>query len=286
MVVFISWVLTRAIKAKTGIDSAIVMILLFMMIAMLIGPGLLYLYTLSFTLDDVVVWEIAVFMSAGMMPIAALIATQLWFEGEPERGSKPPLSSLLDHVSLVRGSYIVLLVLGEFLMGWTFDLGSGLLHLSSGYSLMDVAKELQYSITTYWFLFTMVGEMSLSLFALRKIIRRNLLNVLAVQAVVMLLTPTAIDSKLWETWTLYLEAAVMTGVVVLAVVLLRRQDRDPPTLKYLGLFIVANAIMIAGFLIWVADGDSLLLALSLIAQTFIYFDAVFTGAGLGETFHG
>jgi len=104
--------------------------------------------------------------------------------------------------------------------------------------------------------------------------------------VVMFLTPTAVDSKAWETYTVYLEAAVMTGLVAFALYYLRNTPvRDRPTLSYLGLFIIANAVMMVGFLVWLVDGDSLLLALSLVAETVIYFDAVFTGAGLGETFH-
>jgi hypothetical protein len=43
-------------------------------------------------------------------------------------------------------------------------------------------------------------------------------------------------------------------------------------------------VMMVGFLVWLVDGDYLLLALSLIAETLVYFDAVLTGAGLGETF--
>ncbi len=43
MVAFISWVLTRAVRAKTGMDATVVLLLLLMMVAMLIGPGYLYL---------------------------------------------------------------------------------------------------------------------------------------------------------------------------------------------------------------------------------------------------
>ena len=103
----------------------------------------------------------------------------------------------------------------------------------------------------------------------------------------MFLTPTALSSRVWETYAFYLEAAVMTGLVVFAIDYLRKtRERDRPMLSYLGLFIIANAVMMVGLLLWLVDGDSLLLALSLMAETAIYFDAVFTGAGLGETFHG
>ncbi len=286
MVLFISLVLTRGVKARTGIDAAIVMVLLGMMVAMLVGPAYLYLTTLGFGISDVVIWEIAVFMSGGMMPIAGLVAAQFWFQTDTERSGPPPLYGLFEHSSTLRGGYILLLVLGEVLMGWTFNLASGLIRLSAGYSPADVSAELQYSLTSYWFVFTMVGEMALTLFALRKVLRPDLLRVLAIQAVVMLLTPTAVGSRVWEMYTLYLEAGVMTGLIAFALYYLRRRsERDRPTLGYLALFVVANAVMMAGFLLSLLNGGSLLLAVSLVAETVIYFDAVFTGGGLGETFH-
>ena len=285
MVAFISWVLTRAVRAESGIDVTINLLLLGMMVAMLVGPAYLYLATLSFGLGDVVIWEIAVFMMVGMMPIGVLLFAKYWMQGDPERKGPLPLSQLLNHTSGLRASYIILLLLSEFLMGWTYNLASGLIHLSQGYSLQALAVELDYSLTTYWFVFTMVGEMALTLFALRKTIRPDLLEVLVIQSLVMFLTPTALSWQVWETYTVYLEAAVMTGLIVFALRYLRKKvEGDRALLNYLGLFIIANAVMMAGFLIWLLDGDTLLLALSLVVETVIYFDAVLTGAGLGQTF--
>ncbi len=285
MVAFISWVLTKAVKAKTGIDASIMLILLGMMVAMLVGPAYLYLTALSFGISDVVIWEIAVFMAVGMMPIAGLYVAQVVIQTEPGRTGPEPFSFLLSHTSQLRAAYVVLLLLSELFMGWTFNLAAGLIGLTAGYSAVDVAKELEYSITSYWFVFTMVGEMGFTLLALRRSLRSDLLKVLAIQALVMLLTPTAVESRVWETYTVYLEAAVMTGLVVFALYYLRtRTERDRPLLSYLGVFIIANAVMMVGFLVWLVDGDYLLLALSLVAETLIYFDAVLTGAGLGETF--
>jgi hypothetical protein len=287
MVAFISLLLTRAVKTRDGIDASIILLFLGMMVGMLLGPAYLYLTTLGFGISDVVIWEIAVFMTLGMMPAAGLTAAKFVLMGEPDRKGPPPLSALLNHASALRASYISLLVLSEFLMGWTFNLASGLIGLSAGYSVVDVAKELEYSLTTYWFVFTMVGEMGFTLFALRKTLRPGLLKILVIQGVVMFLTPTALSSRVWETYTFYLEAVVMIGLVVFAIDYLRRtKERDRPMLSYLGSFVIANAVMMVGLLLWLVDGDSLLLALSLVAETAIYFDAVFTGAGLGETFHG
>jgi hypothetical protein len=285
MVAFISLLLTRAVKARDGIDASIILLFLGMMVGMLLGPAYLYLTTLGFGISDVVIWEIAVFMTLGMMPAAGLTAAKFVLLSEPDRKGPPPLSALFDHTSALRASYISLLVASEFLMGWTFNLASGLIRLSVGYSVVDVAKQFEYSLTTYWFVFTMVGEMGFTLFALRKTLRPGLLKILVIQGAVMFLTPTALGSRVWETYTVYLEAAVMTGLVVFAIDYLRRnKERDRPMLSYLGSFVIANAVMMVGLLVWLVDGDSLLLALSLVAETAIYFDAVFTGAGLGETF--
>ena len=285
MVAFISWIITRSTKAKTGIDTTVLLLLLVMMVAMLVGPAYLYLTTLDFTLGDVAIWEIAVFMSVGMMPIGVLLFAQFWMIGDTERRGPLPLSGLLRHVTGLRVAYILLLLLSELLMGWTFNLASGLISLSEGYALAAVERELSYSITTYWFVFTMVGEMGLTLLAFRKTIRRDLLILLGLQTLIMFLTPTALASQSWEAYSLYLDAVTMVGVIVFAIRYLRgRKDRDPALLNYLGLFIVANTIMMAGFLWWLVSGSTPLLALSLVIQTLIYFDAVLTGAGLGRTF--
>ena len=285
MVAFISWLVTRSARARTGIDNVILLLLLAMMVAMLIGPAYLYLATLNFTIGDVAIWEIAVFMSVGMMPGGVLLFAQYWMEGDTERKGPLPFSNLLRHVTGLRTAYILLLLLSEILMGWTFDLASGLVSLSGGYTATAVVGEVSYSLITYWFVFTMVGEMALTLLAFRKSIRRDLLTLLALQTVVMFLTPTALTSQFWETYVVYLEAAVMTGVMVFAIDYLRRKkERDRPLLNYLGLFIAANAVMMAGFLVWLVTSDTLLLALSLAAETVVYFDAVLTGAGLGKSF--
>ena len=283
MAALISAVLTRAVKAKTGVDVAIVLVLLAMMVAMLVGPAYLFLTTPGFGMADVVIWEIAVFMGLGMMPLGVLLAVKLSTEGDAEAKGRPPLSNLLDHPSALRLSYIFLLVFNEFLMGWTFNLASGVIPLSPGHPLKAITTDLGYSLITYWFVFTMVAEMGLTLFALRKRLRSDLLTILVIQGVAMFLTPTALSSQIWETYTVYLEAAAMTGLIVFALDHLRsKRERHGPTMRYLGLFIVANAVMMAGFLLWLVDGDTLVLALSLVAETVVYFDAVFTGAGMVE----
>ena len=285
MILFLSWTITRSTKVRSGIDVAIVLLLLLMMVAMLLGPTYLYLVTLNLTLGDVAIWEIAVFMSVGMMPIGVLLFAKFWMEGDKERTTPLPLSILLGHTGSLRASYIALLVASELFMGWSFNLATGLISLSEGYALGTIGFEASYTLTTYWFVFTMVGEMGLTLLALRNTIRPTLRTLLGLQALVMLLTPTALQSPAWETYALYLEAIAMSGVVALAIVNLRRHGpQDRPFLVYLGVFIVTNAVMMGGVLWWLISGDALIVALSLVVQSVVYFDALLTGAGLGETF--
>lgn len=285
MVLVISLLLTRAVRPRTGVNAVIFMLLLGTMVAMLVGPAYLYLTTLSFGISDVVIWEIAVFMSGGMIPVFALTAAQFVYESDPERKGQVPFSSVLRHAAALRAGYIFLFVLSEFLMGWTFGLASGLIHLSSGYSATDVARQIQFSVTSYWFVFTMAAEMVLTIFTLRRYLRPDLLKTLALQTAMMFLTPTALVSNTWKTYTIYGEAALMTVLIAFAFSRLRGgRERDRPVLSYLALFIISNAVMMLGLLLWLLNGDSLLLAASLIVATVIYFDAVFTSAGLGETF--
>jgi hypothetical protein len=284
MVLFLSLLATRSVRARTGINAVVVIVLLGMMIGMLIGPAYIYLVTLTLTLGDIVVWEIAVFSSVGMMPIAILVAAQFVMESDSERTKPLPLTDLLGHIAALRVTYVLLIVLSEILMGWTFNIASGLVTLSSGYSSADVLNQLSYSLTTYWFIFTMVGEMFLTVYAFRKAIRRPLLELLCLQMVIMFLTPTALPWRAWETYTFYLEAAAMTGVVVYAInyVRTRKGERDQPLVIYLGLFIVANALMMVGLLWWLISGATWILSPILILETTVYFDAVLTGAGLSR----
>lgn len=287
MILFLSWTLTRSVKARTGIDVAIVLFLLIMMVAMLLGPAYLYLSTLSLTIGDVAIWEIAVFMSVGMMPVGVLLFAKFWMEGDPERTKPLPLGGLLGRISYLRASYIGLVVASEFFMGWSFNLATGLVSLPQGYSAGAVASQISFTLASYWFIFTMAGEMAITLLAFRKIVRPVLRNLLALQTVIMFLTPTAFVSLAWESYALYAEAVAMTVVVVFAIAQLRRKgERDHPFLVYMALFIVANAGMMGGFLWWLVSGDASLLAVALVVETLIYFDAILTGAGLGETFRG
>lgn len=286
MILFLSWTLTRSVKARTGIDVAIVLLLLIMMVAMLLGPAYVYLATLNLTIGDVAIWEIAVFMSVGMMPIGVLLFAKFWIEGDTERTKPLPLANLLEHIPALRASYIGLVVASEFFMGWSFNLATGVISLSQGYSAGAVSSQVTFTLISYWFVFTMVGEMAVTLVALRKVLRPRLRDLLALQALVMVLTPTAFASLDWEGYALYAEAVAMTLVVVFAVLQLRKGERDRPLLVYTALFIVANAGMMGGFLWWLVSGEASLLAAGLVAETVIYFDAILTGAGLGETFRG
>jgi len=282
MTLILSLLLTKSATVKTGIDTVIVTLLLVMMIVMLIGPAYLYLTTFQMTVGDVVEWEIGVFSSIGMIPIICLQTAKFVILTDPERAGKPlPLTGVLDHIGTLRTSYVVLLVLSEVLMGWTFNIAAGIVTLASGYSFADVLSEISYSITTYWFVFTMVGEMFLTIFVLRRMIQVDMLRLLGLQALVMLVTPTALPLQAWETYSFYVEAGAMTAVVAFAILYARRRaEGDGRPARYLVFFIVANTLMMVGLLWWLVSGETWILAPVLLLETVAYFDAVLTGSGI------
>lgn len=56
MTAFLSWVLTRAVRARTRIDATVTFLLLVVMVAMLLGPVYLYLTTFGLIIGDVAIW--------------------------------------------------------------------------------------------------------------------------------------------------------------------------------------------------------------------------------------
>lgn len=284
MVLFLSALIAKSVRVRTGIDSVVVIVLLGMMIGMLIGPTYLYLTKLILTAADVGIWEIAVFSGAGMMPVIALVSVRYVMETDPGRKGPLPLTNLLDHPRALRTAYVSLLVLSEVLMGWAFNIASGLVKLSSGYSPGEALSHLAFALTNYWFVFTMAAEMFLTLLALRKLIEPDLLKVLALQAVVMMLAPTALPSEVWELYSFYLEAAAMTAVFAFAIWYVRtRVVRDWLVVRLVLFFVVANAVMMAGLLWWLVSGDVWVLAPILVSQTLVYFGGVVTGGGRGAS---
>jgi hypothetical protein len=278
-----SLLLARAARVRTGIDALVVVLLMVMMIAMLLGPAYLYLTTLVFTLADLVWWEIAVFSGGGMMPVPILIAAKYFTEGDPERSGPLPLAGLLEHGPTLRGAYVGLLIVSEVLMGWTFNLASGLVSLSAGYSFEAVAEGIGLSLTTYWFVFTMAGEMFVTLYALWGTLKRDLANVFAVQAFVMLFTPTALQLRgPPETLWFCLEAVAMTGLVALLARYAKRRDRDARVARYLGFFIVSNAAMMVGLVWWLASGRTLGVALLMLLETGVYFYGILGSSNDGQ----
>ena len=58
-------------------------------------------------------------------------------------------------------------------MGWTFNLALGTYRPALGKGIVQIGGAVAFNLTSYWFVFTMVGEMSLTLFALRKTIQES-----------------------------------------------------------------------------------------------------------------
>ncbi len=121
-------------------------------------------------------------MSLGLIPIlTALIRGDRQLD-ETRKGSAP------SSRHLVIASIIVLAILSEVFMGWTFAILSGAASVSG----QSVLSALVDSMSTYWFIFTMASEMAVTLYLVGRNFPSSFRWLVAIQTAIMVLSPTAI----------------------------------------------------------------------------------------------
>jgi polyferredoxin len=174
--------------------------------------------------------------------------------------------------SLVRGIVISLILLNEVLMGWVFVLESGSASPVAGLSMLSMFS---YVIGSYWFIFIMVIEMAFTIYAFKDKLSKGLVFLLAFQAGVMLLSPTALESQIWVSASVFIGTSLMTILFVFMFEYLSRNNSISRTLAnyYLALLTV-YALMMGGLYLWKIDGDELLFAASIVIEMAVYFDLI------------
>src|SRR5271170_3924506 len=181
MAVLTAWLLRKGSTVKTLTDAGVVLFLLAMMASMFLS-AVIYQYYPSFTTLFELVALNMVSMSVGLIPILTAL-----FRGdrpldETRKGS--PVSSR----SLVFAAMIVLAMLSEAFMGWTFAIVSGAASTSSQGALSSLVG----SMSSYWFIFTMASEMAVTLYLVGRRFPSTFRWLVAMQTAIMVLSPTAI----------------------------------------------------------------------------------------------
>jgi hypothetical protein len=176
---------------------------------------------------------------------------------------------------LVRSILVSFILLNEFLMGWSFTLAYGSPKISTGSLFQVVASTLTSVTGSDWFLFTMVLEMLLTIYMLRDVFSKNFIGIVCLQSAAMFFVPTAINSPMWVALSETLEAVISIGLAILAYEYLIRNRQNYQAVKnYVLLLLLLYSAMIAGFLIWISEGNSILLLGSVIGEIVLYFNAI------------
>lgn len=261
---FTAWLLKRGSTIKTVTDAGIVLFLMAMMASMF-ASAVIYLYIPTLlTIFELVALNM-VSMSVGLIPILTALI----------RGDRPldetRKGSAISTRKLVIGVIIILAILSETFMGWTFAIASGVASTTT----QSVFSALVDSMSTYWFIFTMAGEMALTLYLVGRNFPPVFRLLVGVQAFIMVLTPTAIANSSWSYWTLIANSAVMIiAVIVIMEFLFRNRSPALGASNYVLRLIGAYVLMMAGLFLWSLDGDVLLFVVSVIAEMAIYFGIV------------
>ena len=263
MAVLTAWLLKRGSVMKTIIEAGIVIFLLVMMASMFVS-AVIYLYFPSLvTLFELVALNM-VSMSIGLIPILTVL-----FRGdrpleETRKGSAVPTKYV------VFASVIILALLSEIFMGWTFAIVSGATTTSQG-----AISAVLDSMSTYWFIFTMAGEMAITLYLVGKNFPTAFRVLIPIQTVIMVLSPTAISNSTWATDTLVGNSAFMIIAFILMLdYVFRNRTMADGASKYLIRLLGAYGLMMAGLFVWQIYGDVTLFVLSIVAEMSIYYMVV------------
>ena len=264
MAVITAWLLQRGSKMKTLTDAGIVLFLLAMMASMFVS-AVVYLYYPSFVALFALVALNMAGMGVGIIPIFVALT-----KGDRQL-DETRIGHRVSSRAIVVASIVALALLSEAFMGWTFAIISGAASTTSESAL----SALVYSMSTYWFIFTMAGEMAVTLYLVGRNFPTIFRWLVAIQIFVMVLSPTALASPAWSTETLIGNSAVMiVAVIVVLEFLFRNRTPASGASNYMLRLIGAYALMMAGLFLWLLSGDVWLFVLSVVAEMTIYFGIV------------
>lgn len=172
-------------------------------------------------------------------------------------------------------TYVVgLVLLNEFLMGWSFGLLSGGIAAGLGPSAGDTLRTLSEAVTSPWFVFPMALEMLLTLRWLVPVLPPSMRPFLLVQPAVMVCSPPTVGGLVWEVTTASIASALMSAVVAMYLLALFRDAPFPrPVRGYAVRLILSYGIMSAGLYLWAVYASPELFALSLLVQMVVFLHA-------------
>lgn len=268
MAVITAGLVKWASEARTATSAVVVLFLLGMMIAMLAG-ALFYFLSPSQSRLVVGLWLASGTMSVLVFPVLAVFlreARERLAEGASHR-PKP-----LQRRQLFAVTILGLVVLNEFLMGWTFQLAAATLRPADAASWGQL---LALGVNSPWFLFPMAVEMALTTYLLRALLPTQAMAVFGVQAAMMVFSPPAFSFAGWVVVSVTVGSGLMFGVFAYPVLLIyRRAELSLAFVRYLIVLLPIFGLMLAGTIVWVLYAIGWPFALSVLLQMAAFFDVI------------
>jgi polyferredoxin len=265
MVVATAWLIRWAADARSSLRASAVLFLLIMMTSMLVGLAIYYLAPSTTSLVEGF-WVASALMSVSVLTVfVAFLGEARARTVQGDQYVSPPLRRVRSFVA----SIVALVFANELLMGWAFSAAAGTPIPGTGTAFLAGI------VNSPWFLFTMSGEMLLSVVLLRDRLPRPLVITALFQAVIMFLSPPALAEGWWTSLAIYGGSVLMIVLFVYAMEFLYRNRELPGGYAtYLVVLLAIYGLMMAGVYVWQFYGDGAVFALSVIAEMILFYEAV------------
>jgi polyferredoxin len=259
-----------AADTRTPLRAATVVFLLVMMVAMLLGVGIYYLSPGTTSLVE------GFWVASALMSVSVVLVFVAFLDEARLRITQGPGYSApaLRSARTFRAAVLVLVLINELLMGWTFTIAAG--GSLPGAGGASTAGLLSAVVTSPWFLFTMASEMLVTTWLLRARLAPAVVLVLVVQSLIMFLSPTAIANGSWVALSIYAASVAMIGLIIyLMEFIYRHRQLDPVFARYIVALLAIYGLMMAGQFLWLYYGGwTPVFALSIVAEMILFFAAI------------
>jgi hypothetical protein len=245
---------------KSIIISHVYVVYFLVMMASMTATGFVYMMNTALTgLEEGLIIG-TVIMTAGVV-IVFWYAFKYPSQNLPVSGTDPRSV----RAQLVRATLILLILLNEFLMAWTFVLVAGWQPTGSGLAMLGSA--FQAIAGSGWFVFTVALEAILALYMLRNSIPRIFVDVVLLQCILVVFAPTAVENHVWASVSVYVGEPLLMGILFFTYLSSRRDNQNHVILKkYFFTLFTLFSFTIVGLLSWISMGSAIILVACIICE--------------------
>ncbi|MEM0287232.1 MAG: DUF1404 family protein [Nitrososphaerota archaeon] len=257
--------LKKSVSIKNYVNLAIIMFLLIMMASMLAG-AVIYFFVPSFEGIVIAVALNMVSMNFGLIPLL-----YYWVAGKAESKETSTNTAIVQKDSRIAALVIFLVLSNETLMGWAFQMASG---VNINLFFQSPLTFISSVISSYWFIFTMSLEMTLTAYYFRKELPGGMLLLIAFQTLIMFLSPTAVQSSIWKLLSTALGSVLMSIYSIWMFDSLIQKKLTYSLARYVLTLTVIYAVMMLGLYLWGEGISSFVFSSSIIAEMVLYLSVI------------